>query len=480
MRKVILNFPDVINDGDEFACVPVGAPTPIPPDPIPPVPPDPTPPPTGGFYASVLGSSSSDGSIGKPWPLQTALSKPLAAGSTLWLRGGIYKGSYRSNLIGTKAAPIWVRGYPGERATIDSKDFPGKPGLLLGGMWTNFEGFEVMNSNTLRTVPSSVPDPSHPPVELMPSGDGVVNAQESNFGTGCKLIGMVIHDTRQGISAWSNSTEVEVYGCLIFYNGWLASDRSHGYGCYWQNNTGSKVLRNCFILNNCNMGFVFYGSETAFLNNGIVDGNTFAANGSLAGSIDRQVLMGGHVVVKDSIFANNLSYCPARGVGDTLNVGLYQGGAGSRNVVVKLNTLVGGKMAMIDPITGFIFSDNYLATDLVGVPVGTNNKIVSGMPTDTVIFARPNIYRPGRTHLSIVNGAGLPVVSVPAAQVGLVNGNKFSLTAVENPFVIMTSGIVSGGVIPIPMAAGVVLPPSGLPAPPSLRPKLGLFIVDKV
>src|SRR5207302_1238836 len=69
------------------------------------------PPPPGthtGWYAAPNGSSSGDGSSGRPWNLPTALSGgngKVQPGDTVWLRGGTYAGQFRSTLTGTAAAP---------------------------------------------------------------------------------------------------------------------------------------------------------------------------------------------------------------------------------------------------------------------------------------------------------------------------------------------------------------------------------------
>ena len=75
-------------------------------------------------YVSPLGSASGDGTIDHPWDLQTGLSQSPAihSGDLIWIRGGTYglgRDIFRSNLMGTAAAPIVVRQYPGERAVIN-------------------------------------------------------------------------------------------------------------------------------------------------------------------------------------------------------------------------------------------------------------------------------------------------------------------------------------------------------------------------
>ena len=74
------------------------------------------------YYVAPTGSSTNDGSVSRPLDLATALSasSPARAGDTIWLRHGTYVGNFVSDLVGSPSAPIIVRQYPGERATIDA------------------------------------------------------------------------------------------------------------------------------------------------------------------------------------------------------------------------------------------------------------------------------------------------------------------------------------------------------------------------
>ena len=81
--------------------------------------------PAAEFYAAPSGLPSGTGAIASPWSLESALGQPnnvVKPGDTIWLRGGSYTGAtnvWINNLNGTAAAPILVRQYPGERATVN-------------------------------------------------------------------------------------------------------------------------------------------------------------------------------------------------------------------------------------------------------------------------------------------------------------------------------------------------------------------------
>ena len=78
------------------------------------------------FFVSPTGTDRGKGSQKSPWSLAKALSHPGAVnpGDTIWLRGGTYTGNFTSYLTGTAKAPIVVRQYPGERATLDGNVNP--------------------------------------------------------------------------------------------------------------------------------------------------------------------------------------------------------------------------------------------------------------------------------------------------------------------------------------------------------------------
>ncbi|HEX6966248.1 MAG TPA: hypothetical protein VF166_10640, partial [Gemmatimonadaceae bacterium] len=103
-----------------------------------------------GYYVSPNGSAVGDGSKASPWDLQTALDQPgkVVPGDTVWMLGGVYSNSahdFVSKLSGTANAPVVLRAYPGERATIDGR-------LDINGSYAYYWGFEVMDSDPDRVT----------------------------------------------------------------------------------------------------------------------------------------------------------------------------------------------------------------------------------------------------------------------------------------------------------------------------------------
>jgi hypothetical protein len=217
------------------------------------------------FYAAPAGSPSGQGTKANPWDLQTALSHPgvVRPGDTIWVGGGMYRGNYTSNLTGNSAAPIIVRQYPGERATIDGGSSR-VAALTVNGSWAWYWGFEIMFSDPLRMIPTSGSWPG----ELMRS-DGVVTSAPNT-----KFINLVVHDASQGISFWTGAVNSELYGNILYHNGWEAPDRGHGHSVYTQNDTGTKRIVDNIMFSGYSFGIHAYGSSNARLNNFYVEGNT--------------------------------------------------------------------------------------------------------------------------------------------------------------------------------------------------------------
>ena len=242
------------------------------------------------FYVSPGGSGSNSGTASSPWDLATALSHPavIKPGDTIWLRGGTYRGTFTSRLTGTSANPILVRQYPGERATIDGGDSGGNSILLISGSYTWYWGFEVMSSD-LNRVSTQI---SSWPTDIA-RGEAIQIDQTTGSGVGTKFINLIVHDTRQGFSFWKEAIDAEIYGCLIYNNGWIAPDRGHGHGIYTQNATGTKKITDNILFNQYGYGIHAYGSSTASLNNFTIQGNAAFNNGSLAGQHNPNIFVGG-------------------------------------------------------------------------------------------------------------------------------------------------------------------------------------------
>ncbi|MHC4715608.1 MAG: right-handed parallel beta-helix repeat-containing protein, partial [Planctomycetota bacterium] len=201
----------------------------------------------GDFYVSPTGGADGKGTMGSPWDLRTAFSHPSSVrpGDTIWLRGGTYGSGgatvFRCKLNGTKSKPIYVRQYPGERATVDGGISAGRT-----SSWVVFWGFEITNSSTVRSCKE----------RERPTGLDLL-------GRGHKAINLIIHDTgHPGIGFWRQVGDGgEIHGCLIWACGLYDTTRgrwTRGSGIYAQNETGTRYFTDTFVFRNFTNGINGY------------------------------------------------------------------------------------------------------------------------------------------------------------------------------------------------------------------------------
>jgi hypothetical protein len=443
------------------------------------------PPPHGGYYVAPTGSPTGDGSVTRPWNLATALAHPAAVqpGDTIWLRGGVYKtGALTTRLTGTPVAPIIVRQYPGERATIDGYF------TYYSGGYAWFWGFEITNTN--------LADPGNSGFEIKVPG--------------VKLINLIIHDASwNGIGTWVEAPDNEVYGCLLYNNGRIGTAPGrHAHGIYIQNSTGYKRIHDNILFNGWAHNIHAYG-ETAPLNNLDFEGNVSFNAGSYTGYGGREYLVGGSVPVQNLRFVSNYGY------NNRDNWSMAEAQFGFSDDVVNTNPVITDNY-----IYGFVrftywqrvvFQRNTLLTlagnptqDAVfmGVPTladlanfnwnhntyrwnwvgGTGQpfqlevqtpssktyydfsgwKTATGLdaassssqaaPTGQHIVLRPNRYEAKRAHIVVFNWSGAATANADLSSV-LAPGDYFEIREVQNfygpPAV---TGTYAGGSVALPMA----------------------------
>jgi hypothetical protein len=502
----------------------------------------PPPPPTGStFYASPSGNGN--GAIDSPWGLQTALDKPLAPGSTLYLRGGTYRGNFTSNLTGTAAAPIIVRQYPGERAILDGNystalsasmtasqstfavedasrlkvgdvvqiededvqiydEFVGNTitgaargwngtsaaahsagapvkingsTLTVQGAHTWYWGFEVTNSDPQRLV---LPPRSY---DTAARGAGL-----NVFGPNTKFINLLIYDNGNGVGFWEGATDAELYGCLIFNNGWEANGARTGHGIYAQNSTGTKRIVDCVTSGTWSgFGFHVYGSDEARLKGFHIEGNI---------NPNERWLIGGGTPAGRVRLQNNFVYGQGISLGlsnpfneDAVIDGNYiHGGIPldakwwasltvSNNTVIASGDPSGAMLSLYlrsgYPLTAHAFTGNayygsrpfyvraadgaeaeYSSLDWQGQGKDATGTYSTELPSTPAVFIRPNQYEPGRAHVAVFNWGNAPTVSVDLSASGLSTGQAFEIRSATAYFAApVYSGTYDGSPVSLPI-----------------------------
>jgi hypothetical protein len=425
------------------------------------------------FFAAPDGSASGDGSVDHPWNLATALAQPAAVqpGDTIWLRGGTYPGTFSSSLTGTDAHPIVVRQYPGERAILDGGNSRGHAILTVAGANSWYWGFEIMSSDAVRVSSTALDDPPD-----IGRGDGVTIDQSSATGPGLKFINLNIHDARQGISFWKEAIDAEIYGCLIYYNGWDSTARGSGHGIYTQNQTGTKKITDNILFSGFGYGIHAYGSSAAFLDNFLFQGNTIFNSGDLSSSGPSGILLvGGGRLAHNPQVVGNFLYRQTGGVTSDLDMG-YSAGCVSPTLT---GNYIATATSFVNCTAGLNLADNTFYGDITGFSQSTfpANTYFSLRPTGTQVFLRPNLYEPGRANITIYNWDLAPTVSVDLSSV-LPIGSRYEIRNAQNFFAPpVQSGTYSGGTVSLPMTGLTSASPVGHAAPPPAGPEFQALIL---
>ncbi len=193
------------------------------------------------WYVSPQGATDNPGTSDAPWDLASTLAgrQGVQAGDTVYLLEGTYRRRpnelFDVRLQGTEEKPIQVRPAAGQRVAID-----GGLSILNPSAHVWIRDLEIFVSEPLPSQPvaagSNPADLTRPPGGLHMQG-----------GSDCKYINLVIHHCNQGISCWKDELNPEIYGCILYGNGWVGVDGGHGHCIYTQNDQGTKTISNCIM-----------------------------------------------------------------------------------------------------------------------------------------------------------------------------------------------------------------------------------------
>ncbi len=474
---------------------------------------EPTPPPSHPapqkgaqqFFVAPDGQSGGDGSKNRPWDLATALAQPakVKPGDTIWMRGGMYKGAFISRLNGRDGQPVFLSQFTNERATIDGS-------LVVKGVWTTYWGFEVTDSDTDRTRERATG------VEI--------------FGAHTKFINLVVHDCGNGIAFWSPALDAELYGNIIYNNGWQSSsdERGHGHGLYTQNEEGMKLVRENILFNQFGWGIHAY-TEEGEINGFQFEGNVSFNNGAATEKDERydNILVGGDKPAARISLANNYTYQTLTRSDTKPNVRLHYRATNNQDLSVRNNYFVGGSLVLsvrdwrAMTLTGnhfyglqqllalgvpqdvsastyawddntyiqgkeakpFSFQDNSLAFAewQKATGIDRNSHWVNnpkGRPEGVVVFVRPNIYETGRAHLIVYNWDLKETAEVDVK--GLLSvGARYEIRDAQNYFgAPVASGTYQGKPLRLPLTNSKVAPlVGGQFRFTSTAPEFGVFIL---
>jgi hypothetical protein len=225
-------------------------------------------------------------------------------------------------------------------------------------------------------------------------------------GKDCKYINLVIHHCNQGISCWTGEINPEIYGCILYDNGWLGVDRGHGHCIYMQNDEGVKTISNCIMTCRYDGSYTMhaYGSERAYVNNYLATENICYGT--------RPFLIGGGRPSHGIRAYRNFLYGVDMRIGYTA--------PSNEDCDIRDNIIVNGRLEIV----------RYRNA------VQENNLILAkndARPSQAKAVLLPNKYDPHRAHLVVYNWAKAETVDVDAGSFAR-DGDAIELLDPKDPF----------------------------------------------
>lgn len=369
----------------------------------------------GKWYVSPNGVRSAVGTRQAPWDMASALNgaQKVAPGDTIYLMAGTYKRrpdeQYVVKLVGDATAPIIIRPEPGTRVIIDGGLDMQDPSAYV---WVR--DLEILVSEPTPDKPVS---PGSSPAGFTRPWGGL----NMHGGHDCKFINLVVHNCRQGISFWQGARDCEIYGCIIYDNGWPGTDRGHGHAIYTQNRDGVKTISDCIMTGGYGYTMHAYGSKQAFIDNYVVEGNICYDAGLF--------LIGGGSPSHGIHVRRNYLY----------NVGMQLGyGADNDDCEVRGNVIV---------------NDTLSINKFARVDEGDNTELArdAARPKGSKVVLRTNRYDANRANLAIFNWGKAAACIIDVSSF-LKRGDSYRL---YNPREVfgkpVLSGSWSGKPISVPM-----------------------------
>lgn len=384
------------------------------------------------YYASSQGTASNSGTVNAPWDLSSSLKgdRPIKPGDTLFLRGGTYKAprsqpyassfGYAVALSGDARHPIRIRSYRNEHVIIDG-------GLAVGySKPCNYIWIEGLDIRVSEPRPTDANDP-FPWVGDYSNITWPWGGLNALSGRGCKFINLVIHDNAQGVSWWKPMVDSELYGCIIYDNGWIATNRGHGHGVYTQNDGPDyKTIKDCIFVDGYS-GYPIhvYGSANASLKNYRIEGNIlYSTDGK-----QHTLLVGGGSPVANAFVDRNLFYSMnlQMGYGSTQN----QSGEASENLFGP-GSLNLGKFSSLN--------------------TQKNRTYVKTPSLNTEVYIRPNAYDLSRANVAVFR-FGTKDATVEVDLSGFLHpGEAYRFMNPKNLWgAPVVSGSYTGGLIALPV-----------------------------
>ena len=364
------------------------------------------------WHVSPAGKVDGKGTREAPWDLASALGggqKAIRPGDTIYLLDGNYRLDRAKNeatvsirLAGAEGKPITIRPAARISGAGAAAAPPGHAGPVADAHVVIDGGLQVEEPSAclvIRDLEIMVGEPR--PAEPLDADPTYANIKKFRpwgglnilAGRGCRYVNLVIHDCLQGVGFWQPAVDSELYGCIIYDNGWAGKDRGHGHAVYTQNKDGNKTISNCIFTGGHGWTMHAYGSKNAYVDNYVITDNiTYAARNDF--------LVGGGRASRGIRVTDNFFHGASVRIGYTAK--------DNEDVEFARNVLCGGRVSFNEYRKVNFAGNTLLAAALDKSTVKdfaeANNVVVGAaglMAAKPVIFLRPNRYDPACAHLAI-------------------------------------------------------------------------------
>ncbi len=428
-----------------------------------------------GIFVSLSGTSSAAGTQDDPIDLTTALSSssPAQPGDTIWIKEGVYKGSFISEISGSSGQAISIKPLPGQRVLINSHNSGVQDaGLRVNGQWTDFYGIEATSSDTNRGNTQE----RYPNVEAK-SGIAV-------FGAHTNIYNCLTHDNiGGGIDFWKTAVDSTLHGNIIYNNGFAHSGRGAAHGVYTQNTTGYKNITNNIVFFGFQTGLHPYSTGAAPINNFTIENNVWFLAGAADPRDNQQktnLIIYTKSGVKNLVVKNNKGYSQVNRGSSITSDDVYGTAQLIDNYLVE-------RLEVYDLWDKFDLTGNTIYGNIDQNPDNiindvSGNTFASSRPTSgNKVFVDANEIDPRRGRVTIYNYDDADSVDVDLSSI-LKDGEAYRVHSVMGLFQeALISDVYDGGVVTIPM--GTIDPPqpngnpNGIDEDDGPKKKFGVFIV---
>ncbi len=321
------------------------------------------------FHVFPNGKATGNGSLQKPWDLQTALSqKPdvINGGDTIWLHEGIYNGRFLSTIKSTKKNSfIIVAPFNQEKVVLNGNVDSNKEAVLnVTSSQVIFRDFEI---TWLGEFSRNEAD------KYFRKSAGIFHTS----GEDCRFYNLVIHDNPGlGFGSWKQTGGTIIQDCI--FNGWMSKDgKGRGEGMYVQNASEKiRLIKNNIIFANYYKGIEVWSAgrdaKLDFVKNVTLEDNVIFNSGSPSGEFRDNVIIATddrsgtnfakNIKVLNNIFYHTTDYLKNEVNGDAPSLTLgYTKKAPVMNIVVKGNIILGRNNALrLLHVKSMTFEDNVI------------------------------------------------------------------------------------------------------------------------